>query len=212
MKTAARFTVHPDRHRGRRSTVCQRRWRAVPEAEQHPRHPAVGLVDAGLLDEGGVRARVRDHGAERVQGDPARGELEPDPHEHPAGLDVLGRRAEQALEPAELPDPTHRRQVHALEDPADAGGFPQPAVLHREPEHRSGHEHRLGRQTVAGRRGLPLREPQPVQDLVVHGVVLQVVEQRLLVHPHDLVDGRPVGRGAEALPGCRRDGGRGLDR
>jgi hypothetical protein len=171
----------------------------VPEPEQHPGQPAGVLGDAGGGDERRVRARVGDHRAERVQVDVVPGERQPDTQEAAAGLDVVQRAVERAGEPAQLAHATHGGQIGPPEHRPDQRQLPHPAVPHREAQQRPGQQHGLRAQPVPGGRGLAFRGADPGQDLRVHGVVAQVVEQGLLVDPDQLVDQPPVRGVPEAL-------------
>jgi hypothetical protein len=79
-------------------------------------------------------------------------------------------------------------------------------VAHRDPQQGAGDQHGLGGEPVAGGGGLTARRADPGEDLRVHGVVAQVVEQRLLVDPDQVVDEGLLGGAPELLTGGGRDG------
>ena len=139
-----------------------------------------------------MRDRVRDHRAERVQVEPVRRHGQPEPHQHPARVELLGRGRPRPGDPADGRSAARSAEIEAAQQRSDRCRLTQTVVAEEQPDERPGEAQAGRREPVAG--ALSARSEKCVhgRDLCATVVFAQVLEERVGVERHDPVDQRRV--------------------
>ncbi len=152
------------------------------------------------LDQPCMRDRIRDHGAERVQVEAVRRQGEPEPHQHPPGVELLSGRRPGPGDPADGRGAARPAEVEAAQERAHRRRLAQAVVAEEQPDERPSEAQAGRREAVAGTLRYAVGEVRPLADLRTAVVLAEVLEERVGVQPDDPVDELRVGGEPRLVP------------